>query len=196
MGETLLQISPTDEGRRMTLDEFEHAEAVEGYLYELSRGVTVVDVPDPTHGLMTDEIRSQLYAYRSAHRDVIRFIAAGSDCKILLTVEQSERHPDVAVYKTARPQGEDFWAHWVPELVIEIVSPSSIHRDYELKPDEYFRFGVSEYWIVDGQREEILVLSRSAGDWKRRTVKPGEKLTTWVLPGLELDIAAIFAAAK
>jgi len=180
----------------MTLDEFEHAEAAEGYLYELSRGLTVVDVPDPMHGLMTDEIRSQLYAYRSAHRDVIRFIAAGSDCKILLTIEQSERHPDVAVYKTARPQGDDFWAHWVPELVIEIVSPISIHRDYELKPDEYLRFGISEYWIVDGQREEILVLSRSAGDWKRRTLKPGEKLTTWVLPGLELDIAAVFAAAK
>ena len=47
---TITRIGPADQGRRMSLEEFEHAEAEEERLYELSRGVvTVVDVPNPGH---------------------------------------------------------------------------------------------------------------------------------------------------
>ena len=36
-----------------------------------------------------------------------------------------------------------------PDLVVEILSPSSIRRDRYEKQDQYARFGVKEYWIVD-----------------------------------------------
>ena len=50
MSRTMTRIGPGDHGRRMSLEEFEHAEGQEGRLYELSRGViTVVDVPKPRH---------------------------------------------------------------------------------------------------------------------------------------------------
>jgi Uma2 family endonuclease len=199
MNETLIKVGPADHGRRMTLHDFEHAEGAEGCSYELSRGVIVVDVPDGRHAYLVDAMRAQLYAYRATSPDSIRMIAAGSDCKILLSREESERHPDVAVYKTNRPDGDELWAQWVPEIVIEMVSPSSAHRDYQEKPEEYLRFGVSEYWIVDadkGEAGEILVLSRSAGGWNRRVVRTNERYKTWLLPGFELDVAAIFAAAR
>src|SRR5437016_4756454 len=147
MNQTLIKIGPADHGKRMSLEEFDEAEGAEGFLYELSRGViTVVHVPDPGHAYQVDELRGQLYAYRMQHPGIIRMIAAGSDCKILLSHEESERHPDIAIYKTDRPQGKDVWMQWVPQIVIEVVSPSSAHRDYEEKPAEYLRFGVSEYW--------------------------------------------------
>ena len=48
-------IRPSDQGRRMSLEEFEHAEAEGERLYELSRGViTVVDVPKPRHLKLID----------------------------------------------------------------------------------------------------------------------------------------------
>jgi hypothetical protein len=34
---TITRLGPTDQGRRMSLEEFEHAEAEEGRLFELSR---------------------------------------------------------------------------------------------------------------------------------------------------------------
>jgi hypothetical protein len=47
---TISRIGPADQGRRMSLEEFEHAEAEEGRLFELGRGVvTMVDVPYPGH---------------------------------------------------------------------------------------------------------------------------------------------------
>ena len=199
MAETLLKVGPRDQGKRMSLEEFECAEGAEGYKYELSRGVVMVDVPDPKHEYQVDAVNGQLYPYRVSHPNVIRLISQGSGCKILLSADESERHPDIAIYKTDKPDVPDFWAHWVPEIVIEIVSRRSAHRDYDEKPAEYLRFGVREYWIFDaekGDAGELLVLARARGAWNPRIVKPGEKYTTSLLPGFELDLAAVFAAAR
>jgi len=64
MPKTATRIGPQDNGRRMSLDEFEFAEGREGYLYELSRGiVTVVNVPKPGHFAQVDAIRNECRCY-------------------------------------------------------------------------------------------------------------------------------------
>ena len=112
--------------------------------------------------------------------------------KVLVTQYDTERHPDLAVYKTAPPEEDDFWASWVPEIVIEVVLPSSRHRDYVEKREEYLAFGALEYWIVDGDREELLVLRRSRGAWVERVVRPPGTCRTRLLPGFEFDVGAVF----
>jgi hypothetical protein len=58
MPKTAIKIGPHDRGRRMSLEDFDHAEGQEGYLYELSRGViTVMDVPNPRHLAQVNAIR-------------------------------------------------------------------------------------------------------------------------------------------
>jgi Uma2 family endonuclease len=44
-----------------------------------------------------------------------------------------------------------------PDLVIEIISPSSGMRDRGLKRERYARFGVPLYWIVDLERQSVEV---------------------------------------
>jgi Uma2 family endonuclease len=197
MSKVVTKIGPSDDGRRMTLDEFEPAEGQEGYLYELGRGVIVVtDVPKRRHMVQVFAIRCQFHEYHAAHPGRIDTIASGSECKILLADLQSERHPDLAIYKTPPPEGEDdFWDHWVPEIVIEVVSPSSRHRDYVEKREEYFAFGVHEYWIFDADQQEVLVLRRSRGRWAERVVRPPDVYRTRVLPGFELACGPVFEAA-
>src|SRR5262245_45205261 len=179
MQKTAVKIGPQDHGRRMSLEEFEHAETQEGYVYELGRGVvTVSDVPNRRHLLQVVAPRRQLSAYDLAHPNRVQAILAGSECKILLARLESERHPDVAVYLTPPPDDEDLWAAWVPEVVIEVVSPGSEHRDYVEKREEYLLFGVREYWIIDADRQEMLVLRRSRGQWAERVVRPPETYRT------------------
>jgi Uma2 family endonuclease len=42
-----------------------------------------------------------------------------------------------------------------PDLVVEILSPSTAHRDRGLKLDLYQKSGVAEYWIVDTERRVV-----------------------------------------
>src|SRR3954465_14000682 len=122
MSQTAIIVGPQDHGRRMSLSEFDHAEVVKGHLYELSRGViTVSDVPGKKHLKQVVEINQQLYLYRAAHPEVIKMLGGASDCKILVEGYESERHPDIFIYKTEPPESEDLWSVWVPEIVIEVV---------------------------------------------------------------------------
>jgi Uma2 family endonuclease len=199
MSKIITRIGPADHGRRMSLDDFEDAEAQEGYLYELSRGVvTVSEIPHPIHFRLVDAVNQQLRAYQFTNPGQIVAIGAGSDCKLLIEGLGSERHPDVAVYKKDQPDaGTSFeiWARWVPELVIEVVSPGSRQRDYEEKPEEYLRLGVKEYWIVDADDRALVVMRRSRGRWVETTVRPPATHRTRLLPDFEFSIEAVFTTA-
>jgi Uma2 family endonuclease len=72
------------------------------------------------------------------------------------------------------------------DLVIEIVSPDSVERDYERKRLLYERFGVTEYWIVDEEMREVTLL-RVGPKGKYREVKPHKgELHSEVLSGFWL----------
>jgi len=190
-------IGPADHGRRMTLEEFDRAEGEPGFVYELDKGVIdVMQVPNPRHLQQVFEIRRQLGRWHERNPHRIHLVAGGGECKLLLADIESERHPDLAVYRTPPPSaGSDVWGLWIPTVVIEIVSPDSRRRDYDDKRDEYFRFGVVEYWIVDADRSEMTVLRRERGKFTETLARPPQPFSTPHLPGFELDLAAVFASA-
>lgn len=190
-------IGPQDHGRRMTLEEFDSADAAEGYRYELGQGVViVVDVPNPRHLRQFAAIRRQFGKYEAEHPDRIYVVAGGGEAKILLAGAASERHPDLAIYSQPPPEGPDIWSTYIPDLVVEIVSPGSEQRDYVEKREEYFDFGVKEYWIVDEAKDQMLVLRRSRGQWVEKVVRPGEAYESPLYPGLKIDLDVIFRAAR
>lgn len=196
MPKTATKVGPQDHGRRMSLVDFDHAEVQEGYLYELSRGViTVSDVPNLRHFAQINAIRRQIHAYDATHPGRIYSIGSGSECKLLLAGWESERHPDIAIYRTPPPDSENVWAEWVPDVLIEVLSRSSAHRDLVEKREEYFDFGVKEYWIFDADEVEMLVLTRSREKWNERRIRPPKIYRTRLLPGLEFDCSLVFAAA-
>jgi Uma2 family endonuclease len=44
-----------------------------------------------------------------------------------------------------------------PDLVIEILSPSTARQDRGVKRERYAHYGVSEYWIIDADRRRVEV---------------------------------------
>jgi len=82
-----------------------------------------------------------------------------------------------------------------PDLVIEIASPGTRRRDETIKRRLYERSGVAEYWIVDPQVDVVRVHRREGGSFARvveLSRERGDRLTTPLLPGLELALADIF----
>ncbi len=64
------------------------------------------------------------------------------DVQVVLQ-EHMERLTDTAVIGAA-------------DICIEVVSPESVTRDYGQKFEEYEKAGVTEYWIVDPLREQVI----------------------------------------
>ena len=83
----------------------------------------------------------------------------------------------------------------VPELVVEIGSPSTRRRDETIKRRLYERAGVSEYWVVDSELDVVRVYRREAERFARPvelSTEAGDVLTTTLLPGLALQLVDIF----
>jgi Uma2 family endonuclease len=105
--------------------------------------------------------------------------------------------PDVSFISTKRFAGgpkplPGQFLRIVPNLVIEILSPSTSLRDRTEKKKLYERNRVDEYWIVDPVHEEVTVLRLGkAGYAPSRTAKRG-RVPSRVLPGLVLTVADIF----
>ena len=190
-------IGPKDHGRKMTLNQFIEADAQGGHLYELARGVVVVtEVPKPKHGRVVRLLGWMFVNYDKRHPGVITYSGGGGECRLRLPGMQSDRHPDQAVYLTPEPSEDRIWTRWCPALVVEVVSRGGKKRDYVEKREEYLRFGVLEYWILDLAQRKMLVLSRAGDTWEESHVAPGGLHRTPLLPGLEVSPDELFGPVK
>ena len=80
-----------------------------------------------------------------------------------------------------------------PDLVVEILSPSTAGYDLGYKMDLYARHGAKEYWIGDCEAETIRVLLLVNGAFVTAGVYgKGDTLTSPTLPGFSLDIDNVF----
>ena len=80
----------------------------------------------------------------------------------------------------------------VPDLVVEILSPSTEARDLAVKQSLYARFGVREYWICDPHGKTIEVRAWTKDGYRTDAlVHHSGRLRTGLFPNRDLDLGAI-----
>ena len=80
-----------------------------------------------------------------------------------------------------------------PDLVIEVLSPSTAHRDRTFKRSLYARHGVREFWLVDTDAHTIEVLQWEEEGYETvGTYGAGKTLTSPILTGFSLNIDDVF----
>lgn len=102
--------------------------------------------------------------------------------------------PDLLFVAASRAAivGEKFISA-APDLVVEVLSPSTEDRDRTVKTKLYARFGVRELWIADPETKRIEVLTNSGDGFRREAVFGlGTVLRSALLPSLEIPIAEVF----
>ena len=83
--------------------------------------------------------------------------------------------------------------HGPPDLVVEIASPSTQHRDHGVKLDIYARYVVSEYWLVDPATKAVETLRLEDGRFiATGHLGPADTLTSPLLPGLTIPLGKVF----
>jgi len=86
--------------------------------------------------------------------------------------------------------------HGAPDLVIEVLSPSTRRTDVTRKKDLYERGGVREYWIVHPEERWVEMLRLAGGVFVHFATLAADRhevLTSPVLPGFSLELQRLFA---
>ena len=80
-----------------------------------------------------------------------------------------------------------------PDLIIEILSPSTVARDMGYKRDLYERHGVKEYWMADVDSVWIRVLRLNAAGFFEvvGTYGEGYEFTSTVLTGFTVNVSDV-----
>ena len=81
-----------------------------------------------------------------------------------------------------------------PDMVIEILSPSSLRHDRLVKLNLYQRAGVREYWIVDPENRSVQVFTLDGGALKiREDYGPQDVAKVNVLDGCFIELSKVFS---
>ncbi len=166
----------------------------DGVRYEIIDGVLyMTNAPDFQHQHTVHQIAVELEI----------FIRTGS-LGLVLTAPIEVHLPDIAqpvqpdVLFVAQARREIIKSKFIegaPDLIVEVLSPSTTRVDRTIKFGAYERAGVREYWIANPKPRSIEVYTLTRGEYALRgEYGPGERVTSELLPGLELLTDTVFAA--
>lgn len=79
-------------------------------------------------------------------------------------------------------------------LIIEVVSPDSIKRDYRYKRSEYAALGIGEYWIVDPIKQQVTVLVLDEGLYEETIFISEQELVSPAFTEIKLTPQQIFTS--
>jgi Uma2 family endonuclease len=79
-----------------------------------------------------------------------------------------------------------------PDLVAEVLSPSTLHLDQGQRLDWYEEYGVRECWLVDLYEKRVTVVDFTQKPRVSRLAKGVVPIESTVLPDLELSAFSLF----
>lgn len=161
--------------------------------YEIDDGELI---PMPSPNLSHQECVGNLYVLFRDYvrsRDLGRAFVSPFD---VIFEEDNTAQPDVMFVAKARAaivQSRGIFG--APDVVVEVVSPSSGRRDLQEKSKKYLRFGVQEYWLVNPEERSIEVRIGRGDHWAVHSLaRESGAAESLVLPGFTVDLAQVFAA--
>lgn len=159
--------------------------------FELVRG-ELTPMPPPSggkHGFQT--LKTARYLDSFATQNQLGTVLV--ECGFCLAREPDTiRAPDVMFYKRGRlAETPDGYLEVVPDLAVEVASPSKPSTYLEEKVQQYFLAGVSQVWVLYPRTQTI---HRFYPDGRARVLRGPETLDgEELLPGFTVSISEFFS---
>lgn len=175
----------------LTWDTDERIEMIHGEIFMMA-------APGTAHQLISGEIFRQLANFLDGRN--CRVIAAPFDVRLFEKDGDSPKdvdtvvEPDISVI-CDRSRLDTYGYRGAPELIVEVLSPSTQRHDQLVKLRLYQRAGVKEYWIADPENKTVRVMLQDGnGTLRMHEVYQREDVAkVTVLAGCFIELNKVFS---
>lgn len=170
----------------------------EGERWEIINGVPYMQAaPSWQHQAISGNIFGQFYEYLKDKS--CQIFAAPFDLCIPELNERDEEisnvisQPDIVIIcDKSKLRKTGFFG--VPELIIEIISPSTAKMDKITKFNKFEKAGVKEYWIVEPEQKivSVFVLQSNNRYGRPDVLSEDDQIVVSIFPDLAIDLKLVF----
>ncbi len=167
----------------------------DGTRYEIIEGILyMANAPAYDHQYAVNEIHRQLGNFVVERK---LGVALTAPFEVHLSEKTRPVQPDVLfIANDRKPEANAQVFKGSPDLVVEVISPSSLRIDQHIKFGAYEQAKVREYWLVDPKTRsvEVYSLPKEGPEYVLLgQFSNNEKMKSAVLEGLEIEVSSLFA---
>jgi len=167
-----------------TWSDGKRRELIDGAVFMMSPG------PSWLHQELSVNLSGQLYNYLKGKP--CRVLTAPLDVRLNAdATDDTVVQPDIIVV-CDRSKLSETGCIGAPDMVIEILSPSTSRLDRTLKFNKYLQAGVREYWIVDPDTKSVSVYILKDGEYMTRVYTDADTAPVHVLEGCTINLKELF----
>ncbi len=178
-------------GDYLTWDDGQRWELIDGVPYNMS------PAPRLRHQAISRELLTEFALHLRGNS--CQVFAAPFDVRLPESDESDDLvetvvQPDLLVV-CDKTKLDDAGCRGAPDLIVEILSPSTADKDLKVKFDRYQRAGVREYWIVDptGSTVQLYTVGMDGKYGRPEVFGAADRVSVGIFPNLEIDLATVFA---
>jgi Uma2 family endonuclease len=161
---------------------------------EFINGKTIVHSPASDRH---NNARNNLFRLLSAFV-IARSLGLVRDEKALIGMTRNDYEPDLCFWGTAKAAtiAPEQLVYPVPDLVCEVLSPSTDDRDRGVKFEDYATHGVGEYWMIDPVMRTVEQYRLHDGRFELHRLVTGGTIASIVVAGFEIPHESLFDEAE
>jgi len=169
----------------------ERLELIKGWVYKMS------PAPRRTHQKIETSLSSQLWRFFEHKKCEV--YQSPFDVRLLKNKGQADHEittvvqPDISVICDPEKL-DDRGCIGAPDLIIEVLSPSTMRKDYYEKFNLYEENKVKEYWLVnpEGRSLQIFYLENGKYEEFETLEEKQETITSKLFPELQIPMVSVF----
>ena len=143
--------------------------------------------PSPRHQWTVQNILCQLRT-QTEHE----FLYLQAPCDLIISNRKIHKPDLMIIQKERRHIIEEHAVTSPPDIIIEVLSKSSIPLDRRIKMRDYAQFGVHEYWIVDPYEQCIEQYVRTSDTYVCKQTVQEQHITSAQFDQLSCQLSHIF----
>jgi Uma2 family endonuclease len=167
-----------------------YAEMSEDMKAEFINGKKIVQSPVKwEHANVSQNLFLLLLTHVRAHK--LGYVAHE---KLQITLTRNDYEPDICFFR--REVAEGFTAKQMqfpaPDLIVEVLSPSTEKTDRGIKFEDYAGHGVNEYWLIDPDTQIVEQYLLDGETYTLQIKARSGTITSTTVAGFSIPITAIF----